>query len=221
MVLVSHRHQFIFMKTRKTASTSLEMYFQPFAQDESSDPVSENASEAVSAFGIVGARTSFAKDALVWKNHMSADDIRHNIGREKFNDYAKIATVRNPYSRMISYFFGVNKRLSVSISNQNLFKEFVMFGNWQNDQDVTHFTKDTGRAQYCVDHVIRFENINYDLAKVCDTLDLPFEPEKLANTKSRTQNMIGQLAQWYDKEMSDRIQQKFQWVFSRFDYQLQ
>lgn len=57
-MLVSHRHRFIFVKTRKSAGSSVELAFEPFARPEGSTPPGGEwgfaTEEMVTDAGVVG-----------------------------------------------------------------------------------------------------------------------------------------------------------------------
>ena len=55
MTLVSHKHQFVFLKTRKTAGTSIEMLLEPFCAPPGHVPV-ERTEGMVTPHGVIGHR---------------------------------------------------------------------------------------------------------------------------------------------------------------------
>ena len=55
MVAVSHSHKFIFLKTRKTAGTSIEMLLEPLCTEPNS-VVTEERATSITRQGIVGRR---------------------------------------------------------------------------------------------------------------------------------------------------------------------
>ena len=84
-MLVSHKHRFIYLKTRKTGGTSTEMALEPFARGDEA-PVTERTLAVVSDAGIVGSRMEDrqAREEGTWRNHMTAREIRaaHRGARE-------------------------------------------------------------------------------------------------------------------------------------------
>jgi hypothetical protein len=71
-MLISHVRQFIYLKTRKTAGTSVEIYFEPYCVDPRHYHGEEHERKgAVSDWGIVGARRQASLQT--WYNHMPAD----------------------------------------------------------------------------------------------------------------------------------------------------
>ena len=73
-MLVSHDYKFIFIKTKKTAGSSLETFLKPFCEN-----------------GIIGKKLS--------EKHTSAEAIKDIVGNEVWNNYTKIIPIRNPWDQ--------------------------------------------------------------------------------------------------------------------------
>lgn len=88
MVMIRHTHRFIFLKTRKTAGTSVEMALQPLCTPPGR-PITEQTPAIESRFGVVGRRhmprgplarpTFWRKD---WYNHRPAAQVAQALGPE-------------------------------------------------------------------------------------------------------------------------------------------
>ena len=100
-MLVSHRKKFIYTKTVKTASTSVESFFEPLCVEEGKWSFSERRNMHISEHGIIGSRAAVL-DNCKWFNHMSAHSIRRKINQEVWNDYFKFTVIRNPFDKMLS-----------------------------------------------------------------------------------------------------------------------
>ena len=92
-MLISHINQFIYTKTAKTAGTSVESYFEKFCMPEDEWEFSHARDEYVSKEGIIGYRGNDARGKK-WVNHMSALEIRNNIGNSIWNSYFKFCVIR-------------------------------------------------------------------------------------------------------------------------------
>ena len=96
MVLVSHRHRFIYIKTIKSASTSVEAVFQRFcgsADYEAGYELCHSTALRETADGVISARIdrdsfdgSIAEQRLAlgadgkWRNHMTLMEVEGNLG---------------------------------------------------------------------------------------------------------------------------------------------
>lgn len=110
-MILSHRYRFIAFKTRKTAGTSLEITLSrhmsgadivtPIAPDD------EAIRKLVSPVGPQNylASTSTGTARALFYNHITADEVRSIIDRAVFDDYFKVAIVRNPFDYVVSWFF--------------------------------------------------------------------------------------------------------------------
>ena len=105
-MLVSHRYKFIYTKTRKTAGSSVESYFEPFCMGEGEWTERHFREEYVSAAGIIGFRGKPANmGAARWWNHMPARLIRERLGEDTWRSYFKFCVIRNPFEKAISAFY--------------------------------------------------------------------------------------------------------------------
>ena len=101
-MLISHAYKFIFVKTVKTAGTSVEAFLEPFCCPPG-HVVNHWTPTLISDFGIVGKRwPENDRDNFGFYNHMPASQIFERL--PQFYDYTRLTVVRNPYDRAISYF---------------------------------------------------------------------------------------------------------------------
>ena len=91
-MLVSHRTNFIYTKTVKTAGTSVESYFEPYCMNEGEWEFMHLRDKYVSEAGIIGARGKNARDDIWW-NHMPAVQIETLLGSETWEQYFKFCVV--------------------------------------------------------------------------------------------------------------------------------
>jgi hypothetical protein len=110
MVLVSHEKEFIFLKTSKTAGTSVEMVLEPFCAPPNHQP-SEKTRKIVSKHGVVGRRMIPSKKPSWlfrwqnrWAHHDPAAVVQRRLGKDRFLRYTKVSVARNPFDRAVSQF---------------------------------------------------------------------------------------------------------------------
>ncbi|MDV7145713.1 sulfotransferase family 2 domain-containing protein [Tropicimonas sp. TH_r6] len=108
-MLISFPFKFIYIKTNKTASTSIEMALQPFCQEDASTPIEEKLHTIVSDVGIVGQRLVPKSEAneldRYWYNHMPASELKSKVGEHVWDSFTKIHAIRNPFDKVLSSFF--------------------------------------------------------------------------------------------------------------------
>lgn len=220
MTIVSHMHQFVYLKTHKTASTSVEMLLEPLCRPPGWNVVKPTR-EAHSSYGIVGRRhggKAIPFRLFNWQDHMSASQCRRALGRKKWNTYAKIATVRNPFDRMLSSYFWRNKHIDPNQEDSAAvitgFRNFIANANWNDDTDIV-----TLNGKFVIDHAIRYEKLEEDLTKLIADLDLPISVDELpqSNTSGNKERAIP-IEHFFDNATTKIVRERQAWVFDNFDY---
>ncbi|MCS3754373.1 hypothetical protein GGP79_002337 [Salinibacter ruber] len=198
-MLVSHRHNFIYTKTFKTAGTSVEAFFEPFCiPAEKTWTFSHARAEQVSDAGVVGYRGSNYERATWW-NHMPAADIRDRLGPSTWESYFKFCVVRNPFDKAVSNFYFGQKR-SFEYTSQ-YFKGRIRsalrtasrrFLRFEFERWLEKGALNVDRDKYmidgdiCMDDFIFFERLEDDVRRISSHLGLPFDGEQLPRLKSGT-----------------------------------
>lgn len=86
-MLASYRKKFIYTKTAKTASTSVESFFEPYCMEQGQWEFTILRDAHISRAGIIGYRgtaSRFGRFPFVgkrWYDHMPASKIRRQLGR--------------------------------------------------------------------------------------------------------------------------------------------
>lgn len=121
-MIISHKHKFIFIKTRKTAGTSIEILLSSVCGED--DVITANSPKEENLRGELGYKTEqnvqispryyTLKD--FWKylrtrkkpqftNHCNAEFVKTHIPKKVWNSYYKFTFERNPYERYISLYY--------------------------------------------------------------------------------------------------------------------
>ena len=195
-MIISHKYRFIFVKTTKTAGTSIEIALSKFcgpgdvitrvnSEDEKirqqlGYPGPQNYEAKISKFyrllEVLGLHRR--TQTTNFKNHLAAELIRDNISPEIWDSYFKFCFERNPFDKAISRYFW-NTRKQEERSSLSEFLEEVptnRLSNWH------LYTIDN---EIAVDFVGRYERLAEDLARVGEKLGLP-EDLNLPNAKGGT-----------------------------------
>ncbi|MFY0599810.1 MAG: sulfotransferase family 2 domain-containing protein [Cyclobacteriaceae bacterium] len=200
-MLVSHEYKFIYLKSRKTASTSLERYFLPYCKN-----------------GLVDLKRA----------HKPAIEIKELVGEEVWNSYTKICAIRNPWDKMVSYYFWkkrlsfVNKilhKLNPKWSNYNEAHQLDFKGFIQKQANLNIDTKIFYiNSQWQDYEFIRYENLYDDLKKVCDLIGIPYEKSKLGNHKSMYRPKKSHHQKFYDDETRDLVRDAYSIEIEKIGY---
>jgi len=194
-MIVSHRHRFIFLKTRKTAGTSIEVALSRVCGDD--DIITPIAPEDEAVRGELGYRGP--QNDLVpfhryrkrdWRrllvkhrrarfyNHMRAVDARALLGDEVWNSYFKFSFDRNPWDRMVSAYFWIKFRTG----NADLpFNEFLV---QQRPYILSNYGIYSIDSRVAVDFVGRYETLVDDFNRALAQIGIT-EPLELPRLKAK------------------------------------
>ena len=184
-MIISHEHKFIFIKTAKTAGTSIEVFLSPQCGPEDivtpiAPPVEghepRNHEELVNPIselfrqpeGLLAALRNVFKKRKKFYNHMPAWLIQQRVPAPIWNGYFKFCVERNPWDKVLSHYHMAASRAGGSLS----FEEYLSKGRFP----INYFRyTDRSGARVIVDRVLRYENLMKDLAEVFSYVNVPFE----------------------------------------------
>jgi len=227
-MLVSHRYRFIYTKTLKTASTSVESYFERYCMPEGEWKRSEEREPYESPTGIIGYRGPGPVAPGRWFNHMPAARIKAQIGADVWNNYFKFCVIRNPFDKVLSAFQHLGKNYSIpsdpdglsfrqqhpSFTEEQLrFLHWLVFREPPIDRD-----KYLIDSVFCMDDVIRYETLESDLERICSRLKLPWEPSLLPKFKWSARRKEGLLSQLYTPPAIESVERFYRYELEAFGY---
>lgn len=198
-MIISHKHQFIFLKTTKTAGTSVELALSRFCgPNDIITPLSAEEEEERREIGGTPPQNYLPTSRLQytgldwWKllsrgkpphrymEHMPARKIRRRVGDETWDRYFKFCIARNPWDRVISQYYWRQRDLS-----EEEMPSIMEFLDSKHTQSLRRkgFRLYTLKGEIAVDKICRFEALQEDLEEVRQHLGLP-EPLTLPRAKS-------------------------------------
>jgi hypothetical protein len=156
-MIISHEHKFIFIKTAKTASTSIEVFLSP--QCGRGDVVTPIRPP-------VEGHQPRNYEGFV--NHMAASLVRERVPGTTWNTYFKFCVERNPWDKVLSHYHMHTSRADGVLS----LDQYLAKGKFP--INYPRYT-DTVSGTIIVDRIVRYENLNVDLADVFAGLKLDFD----------------------------------------------
>mgnify|MGYP001818197108 CR=1 FL=1 len=182
-MIINHKYKFIFIKTRKTAGTSIEVALSKFCdENDVITPIAKEDELLRQKKGFRGEQNCnvpwhryraldwlnlvFKARRLRFKNHSEAAFIRRYIDEEIWNSYFKFCFERNPFDKAISRYYWSAKPPRPEISEYLSSASQRRLSNWGT------YTIDD---QLVVDFVGRYETLADDLATIGNKLGLPEE----------------------------------------------
>jgi len=235
-MLVSHRKKFIYTKTAKTAGTSVESYFEQFCMPEGEWTPEHNRDIHVSEAGIIGFRGANRPKDTEWFNHMSAKRIKTQIGDEIWNSYLKFCVVRDPFDKAVSAFYHFYKSRESSGTKpeykswkqrlKGLFRPEPKFNTIS--EEFEHWLKSGAMVldrdkymiddTFCLDEVIRYENLQGDMRMICEKIGVEFDPAQLPQFKAGIRDDKVGLSEIYTPKAVKIVSDLYDYELERFGY---
>lgn len=194
-MIVSHRHKFIFLKTRKTGSTSVELALSEFCgPDDILTLLPPEDEQTRRELGFATAqhyaktwREYTAKDWLrvlagrtpvKYGEHMEALRVRRLLGERTWQSYFKFAVERNPWDKAISQYYWRARRMRDSLT----LRDFLVRS--EPAFSITNFDIYAMDGDLVVDHLIRYEDLDAGLARAGEEIGLP-EPLSMPGVRAK------------------------------------
>ncbi|WP_138434664.1 sulfotransferase family 2 domain-containing protein [Winogradskyella algicola] len=220
-MLVCHKYKFIFFKTQKTASTSIEIALSSLCTEEDIiTPISKNDEKVRQALGYLGPRNykvplkKYSKDDVIdfifkgkrreLYNHISCEELMTVIGDKVFKDYYKFCFERNPYEKALSLFFhegGYEKWTSL--------KNFIEQGGLKVIKGYDQYTVNNVVA---VDDVFKYENIPTALDVIAKKINLQ---QKIELPKTKLKSQFRKDKRPYDEVLSQEEKDLIATIWAR------
>jgi hypothetical protein len=196
-MILSHRHKFIFLKTSKTAGTSIEIALsQICGEKDVITPIAKEDEELRQSLGYRPPQNYLPEMSRLRQkpnrqlakqegffNHIPGHRVRSLVNAEVWNSYFKFCVARNPWDRVISQYYWRHQ--------QEPRPDMTAF--IQGPQVQTLMRKGypiyTHNDEVLVDHICRFENLEQEMRLLSERLNLGEEIRLLhAKAKSRADN---------------------------------
>ena len=194
-MLVSHRHKFIFIKTRKTAGTSVEIALSRFCGPEDIiSPISAEDEKIRRQLGYPGPQHHLKSrgeyTARDWwdrlrggaprrfYNHAPAEEVRRMVGRQTWDSYFKFCFDRNPFDKAISKYYWTTKKKSTPPDMNEWLQTCATYR-------ISNWGMYSLGGELAMDYVGRFEHLQEDLQTALERIGID-AVAALPNTKTGT-----------------------------------
>lgn len=217
-MIISHEHKFIFIKTAKTAGTSIEVFLSPHCgADDILTPITPpvEGHKARNYKGFVNPipallrqpcrPLSTLRNALKenrFFNHMSASLVRERVPARVWNSYFKFCVERNPWDKVLSHYHMAAARAGGSLSLDQYFAKGRFPINY------FRYTDASGK-NIIVDRVVRYERLTNDLAQVFAQITIPFAGNLGARAKSEYRTNRTPYREVFNEQQRQIVQEAF------------
>lgn len=189
-MIISHTYKFIFIKTQKTAGTSLEIGLSKFCgpRDVVTPIVPED--EAIRrSLGYPGPRNYLLpfsryrpndwinllirrKGRLRFFNHIDARETRRLVDASVWNSYFKFCFERNPWDKVVSMYYWRNRS-----EPRPTLSEYIQSGRANVASVKGGFDLYSIDGEIAVDRVCRYECLQQELEFITERVGLPEVPQ--------------------------------------------
>ena len=229
-VIVSHEHKFIFLSTRKTAGTSIELALRqlcgpddiitPLLEDGEATDTAGRAAQNWVVHSWWQSSRPFRKRAWFRKKaqdygfycHIPAKRAKALLNDNRiWRGYFKFAFDRNPWDRQVSAYHFRYRRTN----NPPSFSRYMQRRHrpWVNNYEIYSIDGDV-----CVDFVGRYESLEQELRRALSQIGIAFEQE-LPRAKGNFRPNGRNYREYYDDEEPELIRKWYAPEIDLLDYE--
>jgi len=198
--MISFQKHFLFVHIPKTAGNSIQSALREYSEDQLVALRKEQ--DGIERFGLRNPKYKI-------KKHSTLAEYKTALGEVQFGHLYKFTCVRNPWDRMVSYYFTPTQ--SPETWDQKKFRRII-----SKAVSVADYLRlDQGKEDPFsnVDYIMRFENLADDFRSVCGTLGISPAALPRYNRSSREH-----YSKYYDEELRELVRKRFAAEIQRFGY---
>jgi hypothetical protein len=199
-LMISFQKRFLFVHVPKTAGNSIQSVLRDYSEDEL--VALRDEQDGVERFGLRNPNYKIRK-------HSTLAEYREALGNERFGRLYKFTCVRNPWDRMVSYYFTPTQK--VTAWDPKKFRKAI--SGALSVAEYLQLDKGEGNPFGNVDYVMRFENLAGDFRTVCVALDISPTTLPQYNRSNREH-----YSKYYDDELRELVRERFAAEIERFGY---
>lgn len=201
--MISLQKRFLFVHIPKTAGNSIQSVLRDYAEDQLVALRKEQ--NGIERFGLRNPKYKV-------KKHSTLGEYHDALGDEQFGKLYKFTCVRNPWDRMVSYYFTPTQnpetwdrqKFRAIISKAVPVADYLRLASGEEDPFAN------------VDYIMRFENLVDDFRAVCTAISISPPTLPQYNRSSREH-----YSKYYDDELREFVRARFASEIERFDYRFE
>ena len=201
--MISFQKRFLFVHIPKTAGNSIQSALRDYSEDQLVALRKEQ--DGIERFGLRNPNYNI-------KKHSMLAEYRDALGHEQFRNLYKFTCVRNPWERMVSYYFTPTQ--SLETWDRKNFRRIV--SKAVSVPDYLRLDQNEDDPFGNVDYIMRFENLANDFCTVCRTLGI--SPTTLPQYNRSTREHY---SKYYDDELRELVRTRFAAEIERFGYRFE
>lgn len=188
--MLSRANNFLFIHYPKTGGNSIQNVLREYSSDVivCTNPLQDGIE-----------RFEVRSNDIEVTKHSTLQDYFRQLDNEVFQRLIKVSTLRNPWDRMISFYFSPHRQ--VTKWNRDEFIRLV------NDVKPFEFYVDLPTSQKVgeeLDFIVKFEDLSGSFENLCELLNIP----KVELTK-RNSSLRNHYHSYYDDELIELVSKRF------------
>jgi hypothetical protein len=212
-MLISDSHEFIFLRMRKVASTSMKLRLLPLCIPRPESRIAHLKSRV---------KLEWDYHKYLPRSHETIVSVQRRMPVDRFQRYFKFAFVRNPWDRLVSeYEFLLERPEHARHSRVKKLANFEQFIHMQIPRKDAYQinTLCNRKGEYLMDFVGKLENLQNDWETVCKRIGIDHEALPRRNaTEARAANAGRRFQDYYDKSSRDLVARHWAREIEMFDY---
>jgi len=198
--MISLQKHFLFVHIPKTAGNSIQTALRDYSEDQLVALRKEQ--DGIERFGLRNPKYNI-------KKHSTLAEYRDALENEQFRSLYKFSCVRNPWDRMVSYYFTPTQ--SPETWDRKKFRK--MISKIVSVADYLRLDQDDEDPFTNVDYIMRFENLAEDFRTVCGKVGISAATLPRYNRSNREH-----YSKYYDDELRELVRTQFAVEIERFGY---
>jgi hypothetical protein len=198
--MISFQKRFLFVHIPKTAGNSIQSVLRDYSEDQLVALRQEQ--DGIERFALYNPKYKIRK-------HSTLREYRDTLGNEQFRKLYRFTCVRNPWERMVSYYFTPTQ--SPESWDRERFHRII--SKAVSIEDYLRLNENEKDPFANVDYIMRFENLANDFRTVCNQLQI--SPVTLPQYNRSTREHY---SKYYDDELRHFVRTRFAADIERFGY---
>ena len=198
--MISFQKRFLFIHIPKTAGNSIQSVLRDYSEDQLVALRKEQ--DGIERFGLRNPNYKIRK-------HSTLREYRDTLGDERFRKLYRFTCVRNPWDRMVSYYFTPTQ----SAESWDRKKFHGIISKVVSIADYLRLNENEEDPFANVNYIMRFENLADDFQTLCKQLKI--SPATLRQYNRSTREHY---SRYYDRELREFVRTRFAAEIERFGY---
>jgi len=203
--LISLQHGFLFIHIPKTAGNAIQNILRNYSEEKIVQIAPHQ--DGVERFEV-------RSDCYEIRKHSSLAEYQVQLGAETIDPLFKFTCVRNPWERMISFYFSPH-RGDVSWNRDQF---ITLLGQVKPVRDFVSTVSDDQQKDCFenMDFYLRYENLDQGFEQACERVGIPYETLPRRNVSSRDH-----YSSYYDDDLIEMVGRRYEEEIRHFGFEFE